>query len=73
MDSHAIAFFKWSNLTTYLQTIKEDKSVFNKENKPQIISSIRDIWKDNSTLVYTDLTLEVKELLIKLRNLPGQR
>lgn len=71
--THAIAFFKWSNLTTYLQTIKEDKSVFNKENKPQIISSIRDIWKDRSTLVYTDLTLEVKELLIKFRNLPGQR
>lgn len=43
-----------------------------KENKPLIISSIRSIWQDNSTLVYNDLSIEFKELLMKLRNLPRQ-
>lgn len=67
--AHAISFLKWRHIVEYLLKIREDKSIFNRENKSQIISNIRDIWHDKSTLVYTDLTLEFKELIQKIKNL----
>jgi hypothetical protein len=67
--AHAISFLKWKHIIQYLLKIRNDKSIFNKENKSQIISNIRAIWQDKTTLIYTDLSLETSELMQKIKNI----
>jgi hypothetical protein len=63
--AHAISFLKWSYIINYLFELNKDRSIFNKENQYEIINHVRDIWQDNTTQIYTDFTLEAKELLKK--------
>jgi hypothetical protein len=67
--AHAISFFKWKNIIMYLLKMREDKTIFDRKNKPQVISNIRSIWQDKTTLTYTDLTMEFKELQQKFKDL----
>jgi hypothetical protein len=53
----------------YLLKIREDKSIFDRQNKDIIISNVRAVWLDKSILLYNDLTIESRELYKKIQDL----
>lgn len=66
---HSISFLKWSHIVKYLLKIREDKSIFDRQNKNDVISNVRAIWLDKSTLLYNDLSLGSEELKKKITDL----
>jgi len=66
---HSISFLKWSHIVKYLLKIREDKSIFDRQNKEIIVSNVRAIWLDKSTLLYNDLSLGSEGLTEKMTDL----
>lgn len=66
---HSISFLKWSHIVKYLLKIREDKSIFDRQNKEIIVSNVRAIWLDKSTLLYNDLSLGSEGLKEKITDL----
>jgi hypothetical protein len=66
---HSISFLKWKFIIKYLLKLREEKSIFNRQNKPIIISNIRNIWLDKTSLLYNDLQIHSEEILKKMNEL----
>jgi hypothetical protein len=66
---HSISFLKWSHIVKYLLKIREDKSIFKRQNKELVISNVRAIWLDRSTHLYNDLSVGSEELDKKIQNI----
>ncbi len=63
---HSISFLKWKYVVKYLLKIREDKNIFKRQDKQIILSNVRTIWLDKSTLLYNDLSINSEEILKKI-------